>query len=184
PQGAMGGRCQRQEAGPLTQGPVHRHGVLGRLLARLTLAAGAAPTVWETDPVRAVGDHGYTVVAPDADPRRDYATITDVSGNAAGLDDLIARLAPGGEIVLAGFYEAPLSFAFPPAFMREARIRISAEFRPEDTAAVTRLIDDGRLSLDGLITHRAPAAQAQDAYRTAFADPGCLKMILDWRDAA
>ncbi|WCS22560.1 chlorophyll synthesis pathway protein BchC [Methylobacterium sp. NMS14P] len=160
------------------------HGVLGRLLARLTLAAGAAPTVWETDPVRAAGDHGYTVVAPDADPRRDYATITDVSGNAAGLDELIARMAPGGEIVLAGFYEAPLSFAFPPAFMREARIRISAEFRPEDTAAVTRLIDSGRLSLDGLITHRAPAAQAQYAYRTAFADPGCLKMILDWRDAA
>jgi len=160
------------------------HGVLGRLLARLTVAAGAAPTVWETDPVRAAGEHGYTVVAPDADPRRDYATITDVSGNAAGLDALIARLATGGEIVLAGFYEAPLSFAFPPAFMREARIRISAEFRPEDTAAVTRLIESGRLSLDGLITHRAPAAQAQDAYRTAFADPGCLKMILDWRDAA
>ncbi|KQS74864.1 2-desacetyl-2-hydroxyethyl bacteriochlorophyllide A dehydrogenase [Methylobacterium sp. Leaf361] len=160
------------------------HGVLGRLLARLTLAAGAAPTVWETDSVRAAGEHGYTVVAPDADPRRDYATITDVSGNAAGLDDLIARLAPGGEIVLAGFYEAPLSFAFPPAFMREARIRISAEFRPEDTVAVTRMIESGRLSLDGLITHRAPAAQAQDAYRTAFADPGCLKMILDWRDAA
>ncbi|MGH1589149.1 chlorophyll synthesis pathway protein BchC [Methylobacterium phyllosphaerae] len=160
------------------------HGVLGRLIARLTLAAGAEPTVWETDPIRASGDHGYTVVAPDADPRRDYATITDVSGNAAGLDDLIARLAPGGEIVLAGFYEAPLSFAFPPAFMREARIRISAEFRAEDTAAVTMLIESGRLSLDGLITHRVPATRAQDAYRTAFADPACLKMILDWREAA
>lgn len=160
------------------------HGVLGRLLARLTLAAGAEPTVWETNPVRAAGAHGYPVLAPDDDPRRDYAVITDVSGNAAGLDDLIVRLAPGGEIVLAGFYEAPVSFAFPPAFMREARIRISAEFRPEDLAAVTMLIDGGRLSLDGLITHRAPAAEAADAYRTAFADPACLKMILDWRDAA
>lgn len=175
---ALGGI--RPGATPLIVG----HGVLGRLLARLTLAAGAEPTVWETDPARATGDHGYVVVAPDADPRRDYATITDVSGNAAGLDDLIARLAPGGEIVLAGFYEAPLSFAFPPAFMREARIRISAEFRPEDTAAVTTLIEGGRLSLDGLITHRLPAGRAQDAYRTAFADPACLKMILDWRDAA
>ncbi len=68
--------------------------------------------------------------------------------------------------------------------MREARIRISAEFRPDDLAAVTALIEGGRLSLDGLITHRVPAAQAQDAYRTAFADPACLKMILDWRDAA
>jgi 3-hydroxyethyl bacteriochlorophyllide a dehydrogenase len=160
------------------------HGVLGRLLARLTLAAGAEPTVWETNPARSTGALGYTVLAPADDPRRDYAVITDVSGNADGLDILIARLAPGGEIVLAGFYEAPLSFAFPPAFMREARIRISAEFRPEDLAAVTMLIDGGRLSLDGLITHRAPAAEAEGAYRTAFADPACLKMILDWRDAA
>jgi 3-hydroxyethyl bacteriochlorophyllide a dehydrogenase len=160
------------------------HGVLGRLLARLTLAAGAEPTVWETNPARRTGALGYTVLAPADDPRRDYAVITDVSGNADGLDTLIARLAPGGEIVLAGFYEAPLSFAFPPAFMREARIRISAEFRPEDLAAVTMLIDGGQLSLDGLITHRAPAAEAEGAYRTAFADPACLKMILDWRDAA
>ena len=175
---ALGGL--RPGATPLIVG----HGVLGRLLARLTLAAGAQPTVWETASVRAAGDPGYAVLAPDSDPRRDYATITDVSGDAAGLDALIARLAPGGEIVLAGFYEAPLSFAFPPAFMREARIRISAEFRPEDLAAVTKLIDGGRLSLDGLITHRAPAAEAEDAYRTAFADPACLKMILDWRDAA
>ena len=160
------------------------HGVLGRLLARLTLAAGAEPTIWETNPARSIGALGYTVLAPADDPRRDYAVITDVSGNADGLDSLIARLAPGGEIVLAGFYEAPLSFAFPPAFMREARIRISAEFRPEDLAAVTMLIDGGQLSLDGLITHRAPAAEAEGAYRTAFADPACLKMILDWRDAA
>ncbi|MDP4002932.1 chlorophyll synthesis pathway protein BchC [Methylobacterium sp. NEAU K] len=175
---ALGGL--RAGATPLIVG----HGVLGRLLARLTLAAGAEPTVWETDPVRQIGASGYAVLAPENDPRRDYAVITDVSGDASGLDGLIARLAPGGEIVLAGFYEAPLSFAFPPAFMREARIRISAEFRPEDLAAVTALIDGGRLSLDGLITHRVPAAQAQDAYRTAFADPACLKMILDWRDAA
>ena len=160
------------------------HGVLGRLLARLTLAAGAAPTVWETNPLRMAGDHGYPVLVPESDPRRDYAVITDVSGDATGLDALIARLAPGGEIVLAGFYEAPLSFAFPPAFMREARIRISAEFKPEDLAAVTALIECGRLSLDGLITHRVPAADAETAYRTAFTDPACLKMILDWRDAA
>ncbi|TXN61293.1 chlorophyll synthesis pathway protein BchC, partial [Methylobacterium sp. WL18] len=160
------------------------HGVLGRLLARLTVAVGAEPTVWETDPTRRDGGTGYAVLAPDEDARRDYAVITDVSGDASGLDGLITHLAPGGEIVLAGFYEAPLSFAFPPAFMREARIRISAEFRSDDLAAVTALIEGGRLSLDGLITHRAPAAQAQDAYRTAFADPACLKMILDWRDAA
>lgn len=160
------------------------HGVLGRLLARLTRLAGAEPTVWETDPARIVGAHGYPVLAPADDPRTDYARITDVSGDSAGLDRLIARLAPGGEIVLAGFYEAPLAFAFPPAFAREARIRVAAEWRPDDLASATALATAGRLSLDGLITHRAPAVEAQAAYRTAFTDPACLKMVLDWRARA
>lgn len=160
------------------------HGVLGRLLARLTVASGAEPTVWETDPVRAAGEFGYPVLEPEADERRDYALITDVSGDSTGLDSLIARLAPGGEVVLAGFYEAPLSFAFPPAFLREARIRVAAQWRPDDLAAVTALVAGGRLSLDGLITHREPAMRARDAYRTAFTDPACLKMILDWSDRA
>jgi 3-hydroxyethyl bacteriochlorophyllide a dehydrogenase len=160
------------------------HGVLGRLLARLTVAAGGAPVVWERDESRRAGATDYLVLDPDNDPRRDYGTILDVSGDARLLDTLIGRLAYGGEIVLGGFYAEPLSFAFAPAFMREARIRIAAEWRQEDMAAVVALIDDGRLSLGGLITHRNVAAQAASAYHTAFSDSTCLKMILDWRATA
>lgn len=160
------------------------HGVLGRLLARLCLVAGGeTPTVWEARADRSSGACGYPVISPNDDPRRDYRAIYDVSGDANLLDTLIARLAPGGEIVLAGFYSAPLSFSFPPAFMREARIRIAAEWRDEDLAEVLQLLGDGCLSLDGLISHRRKAADAAQAYRTAFDDPACLKMILDWRAA-
>jgi 3-hydroxyethyl bacteriochlorophyllide a dehydrogenase len=160
------------------------HGVLGRLLARLVIAAGGpAPTVWETNPARRDGALGYQVVDPAEDTRKDYRVIADVSGDSGILDALIARLAPGGEIILAGFYERPLAFAFPPAFMREARLRVAAEWKPEDLAAVRRLLADGRLDLSGLVTHRRPAADAPEAYRTAFADPACLKMVLDWRAA-
>ena len=161
------------------------HGVLGRLLARLCLAAGAAPpTVWESNPARRAGAEGYPVLDPAEDPRRDYRCIVDASGDGALLDTLIARLAPGGEIVLAGFYAAPLSFAFPPAFLREARLRIAAEWRAPDLAAVNALIGSGRLSLDGLITHREAAPQAASAYRTAFTDASCLKMVLDWSECS
>jgi 3-hydroxyethyl bacteriochlorophyllide a dehydrogenase len=161
------------------------HGVLGRLLARLTLAAGApAPTVWEIDPARRDGAMGYEVIAPDTDPRRDYRSIYDASGNGALLNDLIGRIAKGGEIVLAGFYTEALSFAFPPAFMKEARFRVAAEWAPEDMVATRALIENGALSLSGLITHTASAHDADAAYRTAFDDPACLKMILTWEGVA
>lgn len=160
------------------------HGILGRLLARLAVARGGAPVVWERNADRAQGACGYRVISADTDERRDYRSICDVSGDASLLDTLISRLAPGGEIVLAGFYSAPLSFTFPPAFMREARIRISAEWRHDDLVAVRDLIDAGKLSLGDLITHRDIASNAQAAYRTAFDDSSCLKMTLDWRGCA
>lgn len=161
------------------------HGVLGRLLARLALVAGAPPPiVWERNPERRNGAIGYDVVDPASDLRRDYRVICDVSGDASLLDSLIGRLAPGGEIILAGFYSARVGFDFPGAFMREARFRVAAEWQPSDLRAVKALIEAGRLSLDGLITHRSSATRADAAYRTAFEDPACLKMILDWRECA
>jgi 3-hydroxyethyl bacteriochlorophyllide a dehydrogenase len=161
------------------------HGVLGRLLARLTVAAGAAaPTVWEIDENRRAGAMGYEVIHPDTDPRRDYRCIYDASGNGALLNSLVMRLAKGGEIVLAGFYTEDLSFAFPPAFMKEARFRIAAEWNRDDLLATRTLVESGALSLAGLITHERAAADAPEAYRTAFEDASCLKMILNWGAAA
>jgi 3-hydroxyethyl bacteriochlorophyllide a dehydrogenase len=161
------------------------HGVLGRLIARLAVSLGERPpVVWERNANRLSGAHGYEVMHPDHDTHRGYRAIYDVSGDASLLDTLITRLAPGGEIVLAGFYSQKLSFAFPPAFMREARIRIAAEWREADLIAVKQLVESGRLSLDGLITHLHAASEAPAAYRTAFTDPSCLKMVLDWRTVA
>jgi len=124
------------------------------------------------------------VIHPDEDERRNYRSIYDVSGDPQILDRLIARLAPGGEVVLAGFYSEPLSFSFPPAFMREAQIRAAAEWKPADMLAVRELAESGYLPLDGLITHHAAATDAERAYRTAFGDTNCLKMVLDWRASA
>ena len=157
------------------------HGVMGRLLARLTVASGApAPTVWETQAARLAGGEGYAVVQPQDDPRKDYKSIYDVSGDSDLLDQLIQRLAPGGEVVLAGFYKSDLHFAFAPAFMREAQIRAAAEWKRADLLAVNELVHNGRLSLDGLITHRESPSRALGAYEVAFGDAACLKMILDW----
>jgi 3-hydroxyethyl bacteriochlorophyllide a dehydrogenase len=158
------------------------HGVLGRLRARLVVEAGGRPTVWEIDAARSQGAQGYRLLHPDADSRRDYASIVDVSGDSNLLDTLIARLARGGEIILAGFYQDRLGFGFSGAFRREARIRVAAEFRPEDLAAVRDKVAGGTLSLAGLVSHVRAAGDAEEAYPRAFEDRDCLKMVLDWRN--
>ena len=180
---ALAATAYHAHSAPGTQQPdlIVGHGVLGRLIARLAVLAGTKPVVWDTNPARRTGAVGYEVIDPSDDSRRNYKCICDVSGVGSLLDDLISRLAPGGEVVLAGFYDAPLSFVFPPAFMREARIRIAAQWSPPDLAAVIALAGEGRLSLDGLITHHHYATQADAAYRTAFGDADCLKMVLDWK---
>lgn len=159
------------------------HGALGRLLARLTMILDPArvPTVWEKNADRMSGAHGYPVIDADEDPRRDYHAICDASGDMALIDPLIARLAPGGELCLAGFYSVEsIAFKFTPAFMRGARLRIAAQWQPSDLVAVTALANSGTLVLDDIITHHTIAANAATAYATAFEDPSCVKMVLDW----
>jgi 3-hydroxyethyl bacteriochlorophyllide a dehydrogenase len=184
---ALAATARHAIAGPNKSVPdlIVGHGVLGRLLARLTIAAGApAPTVWETNPTRRTGAEGYDVIDPASDKRRDYASVYDASGNTAVLPELINHITKGGEIVLAGFYSDPISFAFPPAFMKEARFRIAAEWTQEDLMSTRALVESGALSLSNLITHTLNAADASDAYEIAFSDSGCLKMILDWKGHA
>ena len=180
---ALAATARHAMAGPGKSVPdlIIGHGVLGRLLARLTVAAGApSPTVWEIDPARRMGAKGYQVVAPEDDPRKDYKSIYDASGSTEVLAQLIGRLSKGGEIVLAGFYTDPISFAFPPAFMKEAKFRVAAEWDRDDLTATRALVESGALSLGGLITHSSSAADAPEAYQTAFQDSSCLKMMLNW----
>lgn len=136
------------------------HGVLGRLAARVVIAlGGTSPVVWETNSARRDASD-YSVIAPEEDTRRNYMSVCDLSGDALIIDKALPHCARGAEIVLAGFYSERPSFAFPAAFMKEMRLRIAAEWQPEDVVAVGELIATERLSLRGLITHQFTAGDA------------------------
>ncbi|WP_310476652.1 chlorophyll synthesis pathway protein BchC [Sandarakinorhabdus sp.] len=181
---SLAATAQHAVAGGAMPDLIIGHGVLGRLLARIALAAGVEPTVWEINDARMLGADGYRVVRPETDERRDYRSVYDASGDHRVIDQTVMHMARGGEIVLAGFYSDPLSFNFAPAFRRELRIRIATEFQPDDLASALALVGSGSLSLEGLVTHKVPATKAATAYGQAFSDPNCLKMVFDWRDIA
>ncbi|MGB0380126.1 MAG: chlorophyll synthesis pathway protein BchC [Luminiphilus sp.] len=157
------------------------HGVLGRLIARVALHMGANDlVVWEQNEARRQTTSDYRVIAPEEDAGK-YQRVCDVSGDAKILDQIFPHLETRGTAVLAGFYHGNVEFAFPPAFMSEANVCIAAEWQPEDLAVATTLLLERAIDLEDLITHRFLAHDAAPAYQTAFTDPSCLKLILDWR---
>lgn len=157
------------------------HGALGRLIARIAKIKGLNPTVIDTNADRRLGSFNYDVCSPEEINGQSYSCIVDASGNAAELNLLVEKLKFNGELVLAGFYKDLLSFNFVPLFLRETKLRVSAQWLPEDLIAVQKWYASGVLSLDGLITHVASANEAREAYDTAFNDSSCLKMVLDWK---
>lgn len=84
---------------------------------------------------------------------------------------LNAPTRPPLETVLADCRTKQLQFSLTRALMKEERFLI----------ALTRMLIKNRaLGLDYLITNQVAAQGAPDAYRTAFEDPSCLKIILNW----
>ena len=161
------------------------HGVLGRLLARISIALrNEPPTVWEKNPARV--------------ERRDR--LRRARSRARYAPRLQEHLRCQRRCQPAGFADRPHR-----ARRRDRARRLlqraavlcvstglharSASSRRRRMAAVRSgrdqgLIDSGRLSLDGLITHRTTRRAAPDAYRVAFEDPACLKMVLNWSSSS
>jgi 3-hydroxyethyl bacteriochlorophyllide a dehydrogenase len=157
------------------------HGALGRLIAKIAVLNGGNPTVIEADQDRRKGNFEYEVISPLESKSITGDCLVDASGDSTQLNNLIKLLKPHGEIVLAGFYDKPLSFDFAPAFLREAKIRVSAQWTPNDLKEVSRLFAEKKINFEDLISHRVSVDSIVSAYEIAFNDPSCLKMVINWK---
>ena len=149
------------------------HGVLGRLLARLTLAMGGkAPTVWEVNPARRTGAQGYDVIDPATDERRDYHAIYDVerrcfvrSIRSSADSQKAARLCWQASIPSLSASPSPRRSERSPAPRRRRMAARRSGLNPRADRMRTRWASSG------LITNRRPAGEATDAYPEAFKTP-------------
>ena len=157
------------------------HGALGRLIAKIAVLKGLNPIVIEANKERRKGNFEYEVISPLESKKLTGGCVVDASGDSSQLNDLIKFLKPQGEIVLAGFYDKPLSFDFAPAFLREAKIRVSAQWTPRDLKEVSALFTTKKINFEDLISHRVSVNSISQAYETAFNDSSCLKMIINWK---
>jgi 3-hydroxyethyl bacteriochlorophyllide a dehydrogenase len=149
------------------------HGVLGRLLARLTVLAGRRPR-------RCGNQSPSAATAPPATavmrPRRRRAPrlplhLRRQRRRVASSTPPDRRLAPGGEIVLAGFYRPSRCVHVPAGVHARGADPRRRRMEAADLLAVRELAEI-RAPVARRPDHPSHAgADAERAYRTAFGDP-------------
>lgn len=163
----------------LGQGPV------GQLAARFACVAGAWVAVTETNSSRLERSVATVTVDVSQQPVTDAIdapvdVIIEATGSMRALADALPLLAPGGTIVLLGYYQT-LDLPYMPLFLKEARLLTAKEWAPGDLHRCRDMMAAGQLDGAPLLTHIRPITDVTAAYETALNDTNCLKLILDWR---
>jgi 2-desacetyl-2-hydroxyethyl bacteriochlorophyllide A dehydrogenase len=184
-------------AGPLVgQGVlVIGGGTVGQLVASVARAAGASPVV-VVDPVaarRALAERGgAAAVAPEQPvdahfPTRGVDIVVEASGAPGQAARAVALARRGGRIVLLGVQPRPEEIDVLDIVLHEKTIRGSAAHMYDDDVEVgVRMLAEGRLSVDGLVTHRIALADVVDEgfERLRRRDPDALKVLVDCTKAS
>lgn len=165
-------------------------GPIGLLLLQVARAAGAGALV-AVEPLAhrraAAGEVAGTAAHPDADPAVTTAAAgvpdgVDVAFEVAGTDEAVATamrlVRPGGRVVLVGI-PARDETTFPASTARRKGLTVALVRRMKNTyPRAIRLVQQGSVALDPLVTHRYPLADGVAAFRFAASRRGIKTMIV------
>jgi 3-hydroxyethyl bacteriochlorophyllide a dehydrogenase len=165
----------------LGQGPV------GQIAARLARARGAWVAAADLTASRLARAEANSILdwsaGPSAASHMDpVQVIVEATGSMQALSSALHLLAPGGTVLLLGYYDS-LALPYMPLFLKEARLLTAKEWAPGDPARCRDMIASGALRLAPLLTHRLPITSVSEAYTLALTNPDCLKLVLDWSDS-
>jgi L-idonate 5-dehydrogenase len=169
-------------------GPI---GALAAVAARVHGAAEVVVTDVVDEPLavaRALGAQRTINVALETDwvphhaaDKGSFDVLLECSGNERALRDGLEVLRPRGVVVqlgLGGDVSVPQNLIV----AKELEVRGSFRFHAEFALAL-RLINEGRVDLGPLVTHRLPVEQARDAFELAGDRRRAMKVLIDFAAA-
>ncbi|MEH2922315.1 zinc-binding alcohol dehydrogenase family protein [Samsonia erythrinae] len=152
-------------------------GPIGLGAAAIAKADGAEVVVADTSPARRehVSAHlGLPVIDPSAE---DFETqlraqfggalaekVIDATGNQHAMNNTVNLIRHGGSIVFVGLFKGDLQFSDPEFHKKETTMMGSRNATPEDFAKVGRLMSEGKLTAEMMLTHRYPFSSLADVY--------------------
>jgi threonine dehydrogenase-like Zn-dependent dehydrogenase len=102
--------------------------------------------------------HARTALGESADVVFDCVAITPTVRHA------VAMASKGGTVVIVGVPVGDVAIPLPVVQDHQIRIQGSATYLPEDYAESIRLLADGAVDVDAIITAEVPLTRAADAY--------------------
>ena len=177
----------RGEARPGESTAVLGVGALGLLAIQVLKAGGArvlavGRTSRREQLARALGADGFATTerggaaeaARGFSGREGVDLVIETAGTALAVEQALDLARPGGRVVLTGLPHEPSTVNFFSVVRREIRIVGSMIYQQEFPEAI-RLLSDGTVRVDRLITHRFPLDRIQEAF-VAHRTPEAIKV--------
>ncbi|MEQ9944439.1 zinc-binding alcohol dehydrogenase family protein [Pectobacterium aroidearum] len=152
-------------------------GPIGLGAAAIAKADGAHVVVADTSAARrehVIAHLNLSVVDPSAEDfeaqlRAEFGgslaeKVIDATGNQYAMNNTINLIRHGGSIVFVGLFKGDLQFSDPDFHKKETTMMGSRNATPEDFSKVGRLMSEGKLTAEMMLTHRYPFSTLADIY--------------------
>lgn len=152
-------------------------GPIGLGAAAIAKADGAHVVVADTSAARrehVIAHLNLSVVDPstedfEAQLRAEFGgslaeKVIDATGNQHAMNNTINLIRHGGSIVFVGLFKGDLQFSDPDFHKKETTMMGSRNATPEDFSKVGRLMSEGKLTAEMMLTHRYSFSTLADIY--------------------
>jgi 2-desacetyl-2-hydroxyethyl bacteriochlorophyllide A dehydrogenase len=109
-----------------------------------------------------------------------FDLVFDATGSRASMEESFLHVAHGGTLVMVGVVSKPITFSDPEFHKREMRVLASRNALRSDFERVMTALEQGRVPLDRLLTHRTSLAGAvRDIPRWVNDKKGLVKALVE-----
>ena len=153
-------------------------GPIGLAVTQFGLAARARVRVLEISPARRefVARFGVdTLAAPD---ERLSDVVFDATGNAAAMEQSLARVAHGGRLIFVGLVQSTVSIDDPLFHRREITLFASRNSANE-FPRIIRMIEQGVIDTTPWITHRLTLHEVPTRFADLPRETNCIKAMIE-----
>ncbi|RIH82229.1 L-galactonate-5-dehydrogenase [Meiothermus luteus] len=153
-------------------------GTIGLLVAQVARAYGAASVV-VVDPLEARRRLAEGLGLPAQPPGQErYEVVFECVGSEKALEAAIQGCEKGAEVVVAGVFSQPTRISAALIQDWELSLRGSLMYTARDYPEALRLLAQGQVRVEPLITHRFPLREAPAAFATALRREQAVKVML------